>query len=250
MAHRGRPRRARRPAAARRPAVRAVDGRGGDDDVAILLLRLRGGPAPQAGGGFRQHVAQNDPEALCSARHAIRGTVRAWGGRERSDEIELVAGELITNALLHTDGGAVVTLRMPTAHRRRLRVEVEDRSSALPRRRDAGTADLSGRGLLLVDRLADAWGVESRGSGKCVWCEFALPGPAGADRRTRRTAGPAAPGTGPALRSGPGRARGPHRPAPPDRRTERPPYAARAARRPPTAAAPRPEGRARRTPPV
>ena len=58
---------------------------------------------------------------------------------------------------------------------RRLRVDVEDRSSALPRRRDAGESGVSGRGLMLVDRLADVWGVESRGSGKCVWCEFLIP---------------------------------------------------------------------------
>ncbi|MFG3497570.1 SpoIIE family protein phosphatase [Streptomyces sp. NPDC047928] len=152
-----------------------VDERGGDDDVAILLLRRRGGFAPQAGGRLQQHVAQSDPEALRAARHMIRAAVRAWGARERADEIELVADELITNALLHTDGGAIVTLRMLTGHERRLRVEVEDRSSVLPRRRDAGTDGVSGRGLVLVDRLAEVWGVESRGSGKCVWCEFAIP---------------------------------------------------------------------------
>lgn len=28
---------------------------------------------------------------------------------------------------------------------------------------------------MLVDRLADVWGVESRGNGKCVWCEFIVP---------------------------------------------------------------------------
>ncbi|GAA4891277.1 hypothetical protein GCM10023237_06450 [Streptomyces coeruleoprunus] len=105
----------------------------------------------------------------------IRAAVRAWGARERADEIELAADELITNALLHTDGGAIVTLRMLTGVERRLRVEVEDRSSVLPRRRDAGDDGVSGRGLLLVDRLAELWGVESRGSGKCVWCEFAVP---------------------------------------------------------------------------
>jgi serine phosphatase RsbU (regulator of sigma subunit)/anti-sigma regulatory factor (Ser/Thr protein kinase) len=151
-----------------------VDERGGDDDVAVLLLRRRGGYSPQAGGRLQQHVAQNDPEALRSARHMIRAAVRAWSAAARADEIELVADELITNALLHTDGGAIVTLRMPAGHERRLRVEVEDRSSVLPRRRDAGTSGVSGRGLLLVDRLADVWGVESRGSGKCVWCEFAV----------------------------------------------------------------------------
>ncbi|MFF9868967.1 SpoIIE family protein phosphatase [Streptomyces sp. NPDC013953] len=151
-----------------------VDERGGDDDVAVLLLRRRGGYTQQAGGRLQQHVAQNDPEALRSARHMIGAAVRAWSAAGRADEIELVADELITNALLHTDGGAIVTLRMPAGHERRLRVEVEDRSSVLPRRRDAGMSGVSGRGLLLVDRLADVWGVESRGSGKCVWCEFAV----------------------------------------------------------------------------
>ncbi|OKJ94551.1 protein phosphatase [Streptomyces sp. CB03234] len=153
-----------------------VDEHGGEDDVAILLLRRQGGYTPQAGGRLQQHVAQSDPEALSSARHMIRAAVRAWGAGQRADEIELVADELITNALLHTDGGAIVTLRMLAGHERRLRVEVEDRSSALPRRREAGLSGVSGRGLLLVDRLTDVWGVDSRGSGKCVWCEFRMQG--------------------------------------------------------------------------
>ncbi|MFD3650391.1 SpoIIE family protein phosphatase [Streptomyces cyaneofuscatus] len=153
----------------------AVDVRGGQDDVALLLLRRRAAQAPQPGGRLRQHVAQNDPEALSSARRMIRAAVRAWGAKERADEIELAADELTTNALMHTDGGAVVTIRVMAGSERRLRVDVEDRSSALPRRRDAGSDGVSGRGLMLVDRLADVWGVESRGSGKCVWCEFLIP---------------------------------------------------------------------------
>ncbi|WNF30784.1 SpoIIE family protein phosphatase [Streptomyces sp. C11-1] len=153
----------------------AVDGRGGQDDVALLLLRRRAAHAPQPGGRLQQHVAQNDPEALSSSRHMIRAAVRAWGAKDRADEIELAADELITNALMHTDGGAVVTIRVLAGTERRLRVDVEDRSSALPRRRDAGESGVSGRGLMLVDRLADVWGVESRGSGKCVWCEFLIP---------------------------------------------------------------------------
>ncbi|WP_265867771.1 SpoIIE family protein phosphatase [Streptomyces sp. SKN60] len=154
-----------------------VDERGGEDDVAVLLLRREGDRSPQAGGRLQQHVGQNDPEALSSARHMIRAAVRAWGAGSRSDEIELVADELTTNALMHTDGGAIVTLRMLAGPERRLRVEVEDRSSALPRRREAGESGVSGRGLLLVERLSDAWGVEPRGGGKCVWCEFATEQP-------------------------------------------------------------------------
>ncbi|MBT2466997.1 serine/threonine-protein phosphatase [Streptomyces sp. ISL-66] len=152
-----------------------VDDRGGDDDMALLLLRREAAAAPQGGGRLQQHVAPGDPEALVSARHMIGAAVRAWGARDRADEIELIADELIVNALMHTDGPAIVTLRVLNGPVRRLRVEVEDRSSALPRRREAGDSGVSGRGLMLVDRLADVWGVESRGSGKCVWCEFTLP---------------------------------------------------------------------------
>ncbi|WP_329222878.1 SpoIIE family protein phosphatase [Streptomyces sp. NBC_01485] len=162
--------------------IDVAEERGGDDDVALLLLRRRSPDAPQAGNRLQQHVAPGDPEALTMARHMILAAVRAWGSRDRSDEIELVADELITNALMHTEGAAIVTLRALTGGDRRLRVEVEDSSSALPRRREAGVSGVSGRGLLLVDLLADAWGVEARGGGKCVWCEFVV-------RETRRREG-------------------------------------------------------------
>ncbi|MGI5439395.1 SpoIIE family protein phosphatase [Streptomyces shenzhenensis] len=151
--------------------IDVAEERGGDDDVALLLLRRRGADTAQ-GGRLQQQVAPGDPEALALARHMIRAAVRAWGAGDRADEIELAADELITNALLHTEGSAIVTLRVLGGSARTLRVEVEDSSSALPRRRDAGESGVSGRGLLLVDRLADVWGVEARGGGKCVWCEF------------------------------------------------------------------------------
>lgn len=148
---------------------------GGEDDVALLLLRRREEDTPLSGSRLTEHVPPGDPEALRAARHMIRAAVRAWGARDSADEIELVADELVTNALMHTEGPAVITLRVLTGPERRLRVDVEDTSSALPRRRDAGDAGVSGRGLLLVDRLADVWGVEARGGGKCVWCEFVMP---------------------------------------------------------------------------
>ncbi|MFE7859167.1 SpoIIE family protein phosphatase [Streptomyces sp. NPDC057403] len=155
--------------------IDVAEERGGDDDVALLLMRRRGLDAPRSGGRLQQHVAPGDPEALTEARHMIRAAVRAWGAKDRADEIELVADELITNALMHTEGSAILTLRVLTGSDRRLRVEVEDSSSALPRRREAGESGVSGRGLLLVDLLTDVWGVEARGGGKCVWCEFLMP---------------------------------------------------------------------------
>ncbi|WP_419994656.1 SpoIIE family protein phosphatase [Streptomyces boninensis] len=168
-----------------------VEKRGVKDDMALVLLRRGGGALRGVGaagdgagaagacgptGRLRQHIPAADPDALSAARHMIRAAVRAWGAGERADEIELVADELVTNALLHTDGAAEATVRMvAAAPERRLRIEVEDRSSAMPRRREPGESGVSGRGLLLVDRLADVWGVEARGGGKVVWCEFAVP---------------------------------------------------------------------------
>ncbi|MFD8915999.1 SpoIIE family protein phosphatase [Streptomyces sp. NPDC059575] len=152
--------------------IRMAEERGGEDDVALLLLRRRVPETPLAGGRLRRHVAPGDPEALSRARHMIRTAVRAWGARERADDIELVTDELVTNVLMHTEGSAAVTLRVLDGPERKLRVEVEDSSSALPRRREAGAEGVSGRGLLLVELLADRWGVEARGGGKAVWCEF------------------------------------------------------------------------------
>ncbi|MEU6864476.1 SpoIIE family protein phosphatase [Streptomyces sp. NPDC046876] len=148
---------------------------GAGDDMALLLLRRRGTPSPRGGGPLRLRLTPGDPEGPAMARHLIRAAVAAWGARELADAVELAADELMTNVLVHTDGGGHVYVRMTAAGR--IRVEVEDSSSALPHRREAGDWAVSGRGLLLVDRLAQAWGVEPRGGGKSVWCEFALPPP-------------------------------------------------------------------------
>jgi len=53
-----------------------------------------------------------------------------------------------------------------------VRLSVQDRSSVWPRRRSPGEAATSGRGLLMIDVLSEHWGVEPRGDGKAVWCEF------------------------------------------------------------------------------
>ncbi|CAL9658753.1 SpoIIE family protein phosphatase [Streptomyces sp. enrichment culture] len=154
--------------------IDVADERRGDDDVALLLLRRHGLGAPRTFGRVQHHLSPGAPEALTEARHMIRAAVRSWGAKGQSDEIELVADELMTNALMHTEGSAKVTLRLLTGTDRRLRAEVEDSSSALPRRREAGDDGVSGRGLLLVEALADVWGVEARGGGKVVWAEFVV----------------------------------------------------------------------------
>lgn len=147
----------------------------GTDDLALVLLSREQAAASLPGRRLHQHVAPRDPESLASVRHMVYAAARSWGAANRADDICLVADELVTNALLHTGGGAVVTVHPLGGAQRRIRVEVTDRSSTVPQLRHPGDSSLSGRGLLLVDRVADVWGVESRGTGKSVWCEFVAP---------------------------------------------------------------------------
>ena len=159
---------------------------GSGDDVALLVLRRSPDPGTQRAPRIHQYIHQADPQGLSDARAAVGQALRDWGMPELADDAELLTGELLVNVLLHTEGGAVLTLEVLPEPVRRVRLSVQDRSSAWPRRRTPGEAATSGRGLLLMDALASRWGVEPRGEGKAVWCEIGpapvgagLPGPAG-----------------------------------------------------------------------
>jgi anti-sigma regulatory factor (Ser/Thr protein kinase) len=97
--------------------------------------------------------------------------VREWGVPLSADalkELELCASEVIANALLHTKERCVVTVRRCAG---RVQVEVADRCAELPvRERDEEAT--GGRGLLLVEALAHAWGWRPAGVGKVVWFEY------------------------------------------------------------------------------
>ncbi|MCX2184731.1 ATP-binding protein [Streptomyces sp. SKN60] len=111
-----------------------------------------------------------DLTAVPEVRHALRAMLGSWGGPGASDVAELLTSELVTNALVHTEHGAVVTATVLPGQ---LRVEVRDFVSGLDGPRvppaDDGT---HGRGLVLVQALADSWGVENHGVGKVVWFEL------------------------------------------------------------------------------
>lgn len=131
---------------------------GSGDDVALLVLRRAPDPGTHRAPRIHQYIHQADPEGLSEARYALRQALRDWGMAELADDVELAAGELLVNALLHTDGGAVLTMEVLPEPVRRIRLWVKDRSSVWPRRRTPGEAATTGRGLLLVDALATHWG--------------------------------------------------------------------------------------------
>ncbi|WP_328315985.1 SpoIIE family protein phosphatase [Streptomyces sp. NBC_00388] len=160
-------------------AARLWERWGTSDDVALLVLRRALDPGTAQAPRIHQYIHQADPEGLAEARAVLRGALEAWDLEEFVDDVELAAGELLVNVLLHTEGGAVLTLEVVPEPVRRIRLWVKDRSSAWPRRRTPGEAATSGRGLMMIDAVAARWGVEPRGDGKAVWCEFEPPGPDG-----------------------------------------------------------------------
>ncbi|MFF7852926.1 ATP-binding protein [Streptomyces sp. NPDC007904] len=123
---------------------------------------------------LRRALGRADLRAVPESRRALRDMLRQWGRPEQSAIAELLTSELVTNALVHTDREAVLTA---TVGPRGLRVEVRDFVAREPRPRPPDAGDgTHGRGLVLVESLADAWGVRAHGVGKAVW--FALDGDA------------------------------------------------------------------------
>jgi anti-sigma regulatory factor (Ser/Thr protein kinase) len=83
------------------------------------------------------------------------------------DDVALLTSELVTNAVVHAGSAAGVTV---TRRSHAVRVEVADHDTTRPRKRTPD--DHGGRGLHLVETVADRWGVDSRATGKVVWFEI------------------------------------------------------------------------------
>ncbi|WP_333770927.1 ATP-binding protein [Streptomyces sp. IBSBF 2435] len=113
------------------------------------------------------------PESASTARRLALSVIRMWGLPQYADTVELLVSELVGNAVRHT-GARSFGLRM---RRRRgwVRVEVRDPSRALPCLLPVRDLDTSGRGLFLVDRLSDRWGVDLQPRGKTTWFELRVP---------------------------------------------------------------------------
>ncbi|MFG2877069.1 ATP-binding protein [Streptomyces sp. NPDC048337] len=117
-------------------------------------------------------VRRADLKAVGEIRRALRELMRHRCKVDATEVAELLITELVTNALVHTEQGAEVSASLAA---NRLRVEVRDFAARLPRpyvpTADDGT---HGRGLVLVQTLADAWGVDAcaPGRGKVVWFEL------------------------------------------------------------------------------
>ena len=139
------------------------------DDVALLLLRYDGmelRPLRESWTVWRV------PQAVGHARRFARRALRSWGVAVDYDAALLVVSELVTNALVHTDGKVRMDLTLVD---NRLRIAIADASPRSPvRPTSIGWEATGGRGILLVEALSATWGTLPVSGGKQVWAELVL----------------------------------------------------------------------------
>jgi serine phosphatase RsbU (regulator of sigma subunit)/anti-sigma regulatory factor (Ser/Thr protein kinase) len=134
------------------------------DDVALLLVRL----SPAAAQLHRAQLLLSGLADVAIARRAVSVMAHVVQP-DRASSIVQVTSELAANAVEHA--GPPVELRA-YATTQRLVVQTTDRSALPPVRRHTGREDERGRGLALVEALADTWGVRLGLGGKTTWAEF------------------------------------------------------------------------------
>jgi len=111
-----------------------------------------------------------DGRSVAAARRFLR-TLLDGHQATATDDAVLMISELVTNAVRH----AHILLRvMVSIADQTLRVEVSDDDPTLPVAPDPQHHATSGRGLRIVDDLADEWGIIPNTDGKTVWFELHL----------------------------------------------------------------------------
>jgi anti-sigma regulatory factor (Ser/Thr protein kinase) len=167
----------------------AVVGDGGEvrDDIAVLVLRAAGARAGERG---REGLARSGamgreralslrlaggPRAPATARAALEALPGGGLDEARAHTARLLTSEIVTNSVRHGGSGdedwiGFEVALSPSA----LRVEVADRGPGFtPDPAAPAPDDPAGRGLFLVDQLADRWG--SADGGTRVWFELDRP---------------------------------------------------------------------------
>ncbi|QTI87254.1 ATP-binding SpoIIE family protein phosphatase [Streptomyces sp. AgN23] len=150
-----------------------------EDDAALLLLRYEGTQERPHRRVARAFAQRHDLQRVGYIRDTLRNLLRAWDLDTVADDLELLTSEVVTNALIHAHSEVDVRFR---EYPDRLRVEVRDSDPHPPipvvfvGPDEPGNQEAeSGRGLLIVDALASAWGSSPTGRGKTTWFELKIP---------------------------------------------------------------------------
>lgn len=164
--------------------------------IAEALRRVRPGIVGRRGGARpvdpalraedrSAHVhLEDNPRSSGAARRFLRETLAGWGVKQEVSEVaELLTSELVNNVIMHAGTDAELSAHLED---RTLGVVVRDGGGgpAAPEIPVEG-ADLpiSGRGLVLVDALAERWGTDRDADGTTSWFVLSL----GAEGDSQRT---------------------------------------------------------------
>jgi anti-sigma regulatory factor (Ser/Thr protein kinase) len=115
------------------------------------------------------------PAAAAQARRQVRAAISAWHVPVDPDVAVLLTSELVTNAIRHQPGQAVLLTITCTCGQ--LRVDVHDTSRSVPVPAHAPPGAEAGRGLMLVASLSADWGYHQTPEGKAVYFTLALDDP-------------------------------------------------------------------------
>ena len=109
------------------------------------------------------------PASAGEARRFVESVLTAGDLGHLAYAATMLVSELVANAVLHT-GTPIDVVVCPESGG--VRVEVHDGSPQMPIRKHYSTLSGTGRGLLLVERMATEWGSDRTDGGKVVWFEL------------------------------------------------------------------------------
>ena len=115
-----------------------------------------------------------DTTQIGTARRFVQETLGTWGLSPQTAELQVATSELVTNAIVHGEGGVDVTI-LRLADRLRLEVIDEGFGPGPIQIRDPSTTGQGGWGLRLIEGMSDGWGADRRPGHTLVWMERRLP---------------------------------------------------------------------------
>jgi anti-sigma regulatory factor (Ser/Thr protein kinase) len=113
-------------------------------------------------------------QSVPAARHVVLTLLDAWQAPHDRDDAALLVTELVANVVDHVGGEASFTVELQLSDGW-LRISVADGSAVRPVVRELDADRPRGRGLRLVQAIADRWGSEDHDGGKRVWLELSPP---------------------------------------------------------------------------
>ena len=134
-------------------------------------------------GVASQLLLPANPRAVREARAFVEDCCRTASVEgDACDTAVLLTSETVTNAIIHGRCAPHVSVTVGAGI---VLVEVWDDNALLPRLVEHESEALNGRGLVILDTLADCWGTTEHTTGKTVWFEVLID-PAAEPPPTRR----------------------------------------------------------------